>query len=180
MRGEVGPTGCARIWWRGNGRLRPASASAETKLILVKFNWDKNKRTGIAGPYFHNSYICITIMLITSLKRTPLIKSSNMSTWKIRLHRMVSYYKLQKRTNVFSLVVMDGCICMLGINLDLMIVISSKRDMSSFRGKLMRTLCRCEWRKASLLGYFGRPRCMHLVNALHGVCDRYECNLPRI
>ena len=111
-RGKVGPTGHARIWWRGNGWLWPASASAETNLILVKFNWNKRKRTGIVSPYFHNSYICIKIMLITSPKKTPLIKSSNMSTWKIRLHHMASYYKLQKENKVFSLVVLDGCMSM--------------------------------------------------------------------
>jgi hypothetical protein len=61
-----------------------------------KFKWDNIKRTGIASPYFHNSYICIKIILITSPKRTPLIKSSNMGTWKIRLHHTASYYKLQK------------------------------------------------------------------------------------
>jgi hypothetical protein len=55
-------------------------------------------------------------MLITSLKRTPLIKSSNMSTWKIWLHHIASYYRLQKKT--ICLVVVDERICMLGMNLD--------------------------------------------------------------
>jgi len=85
--------------------------AAKTRLRVsrdkCKFKWDNMKRTGIASPYFHNSYICIKIMLITSLKRTPLIKSSNMSTWKIRLHHMDSYYKLQSENKVFRLVVVD-------------------------------------------------------------------------
>jgi hypothetical protein len=100
----------------GNGRLWPAAASAETNLVLVKFNWDKNKRTGVTSPYFHNSYIYIKIMLITSPRRTTLIKSSNMSTWKITLHHMAFYYKLQKENKVFSLVVVDGWICILELD----------------------------------------------------------------
>jgi hypothetical protein len=89
----------------GHGPLMAGKRAAMTRLCVsrdkfdceYKFKWDNNiKRTGIASPYFHNSYICIKIMLITSPKRTPLIKSSNMSTWKMRLHHMASYYKLQK------------------------------------------------------------------------------------
>ena len=36
---------------------------------------------------------------------------------------MASYYKLQKEKKIFSLVAMDGWICMLGIGLNLMHVI---------------------------------------------------------
>jgi hypothetical protein len=81
--------------------LMAGKRAAKTRLRVsrdkYKFKWDNMKRTGIASPYFHNSYIYIKIMLITSPKRTPLIKSSNMSTWKIRLHHMACYYKLQKK-----------------------------------------------------------------------------------
>lgn len=50
-------------------------------------------------------------MLITYLKRTPMIKSSNMSIWKIkRLHHMTCYYNLQKgKTKIFNLVAVDEC-----------------------------------------------------------------------
>ena len=64
--------------------VKAGKRAAMTRLRVsrdkYKFKWDNMKRTGIASPYFHNSYIYIKIMLITSPKRTPLIKSSNMST----------------------------------------------------------------------------------------------------
>jgi hypothetical protein len=75
------------MWVFSSGAMMAGKRAAMTRLHVsrdkYKFKWDNIKRTGIVSPYFHNSYICIKIMSITSPKRTPLIKSSNTSTWKI-------------------------------------------------------------------------------------------------
>ena len=45
--------------------------------------------SGIASSYFHNSYIYIKIMLITSPMRKPLIKNSNN---KMENYMMITAY----------------------------------------------------------------------------------------
>ena len=71
-------------------------------------------------------------MLITSPKRTPLIKSSNMSTWKNKITSYGFLLQTTKENKVFGLVVVDIWMCMLGIDLNLMHVILFKHDTSSF------------------------------------------------
>ena len=69
-------------------------------------------------------------MLITSPKRTPLIKSSNMSTWRRKITSYGLLLQTTKENKIFSLVVVDGCMHRPGINLDLIFVISFKHDIS--------------------------------------------------
>ena len=69
-------------------------------------------------------------MLITSPKRTPLIKSSNMSTWKRKITSYGFLLQTTKENKVFSLVILDGYMRGFGINLNMMVVISFKHGIS--------------------------------------------------
>jgi hypothetical protein len=96
-------------------------------------------------------------MLITSPKRTSLIKSYTMSTWKRWLHHVAPYYKLQKN-KVFGLEAAGECMHILHLTM----VISFISDIS-FVEELTCTPC-MTW----LLAWLASRKlwCMYLIHAL--------------